>query len=69
MKGGAVEDSFKLLEERVKRAVARLRELAARYNVSRAYTNYCEMLQDAEIDTVSVVTMWDQHAAPATKVH
>ncbi len=47
------------------RTERRLRELAARYNVSRAYTNYREMLQDAEIDAVSVVTMWDQHAAPA----
>ena len=43
----------------------RLHELAARYGVSRVYTDYREMLQDPGIDAVSVVTMWDQHAAPS----
>jgi UDP-N-acetylglucosamine 3-dehydrogenase len=44
---------------------ARLRELSARFNVRHAYTSYDELLKNPGIDAVTVVTMWDQHAAPA----
>ena len=47
------------------RTESRLLEFAARYNVSRAYTDYREMFADPDLEAVSVVTMWDQHTAPA----
>ncbi len=47
------------------RTESRLRELAIRYGVARTFTNYAEMLASPSLDAVSVVTMWDQHAAPA----
>jgi UDP-N-acetylglucosamine 3-dehydrogenase len=43
----------------------RLREVAARFGVRHVYTDYRELLANPEIDAVSIVTMWDQHAAPA----
>lgn len=42
----------------------RLRQVADRFGVTRTYTDYREMLADPEVDGVSVVTMWEQHAAP-----
>lgn len=42
----------------------RLRELAGRFHVKHRYTDQRELLADAEIDAVSVVTMWDQHTEP-----
>ena len=42
----------------------RLQEVADRFGVRRTYTDYNEMLADPDLDAVSVVTMWDQHAAP-----
>jgi predicted dehydrogenase len=42
----------------------RLREVACRFKVQRIYTDYQALLADADVDAVSVVTMWDQHAAP-----
>jgi UDP-N-acetylglucosamine 3-dehydrogenase len=42
----------------------RLRELAGRFGVTRCYTDYRELLADEVVEAVSVVTMWDQHAAP-----
>jgi UDP-N-acetylglucosamine 3-dehydrogenase len=33
--------------------------------VRKTYTDYRDMLADPEIDAVSIVTMWDQHTAPA----
>jgi UDP-N-acetylglucosamine 3-dehydrogenase len=42
----------------------RLRELAARFGVARCYTDYRELLAEPAVEAVSVVTMWDQHAAP-----
>ena len=45
------------------RTEARLGELGARFGVAKLYTDYRAMF--AEVDAVSVVTMWDQHAAPA----
>ena len=43
----------------------RLAEMASKFGVSKTYTNYDDMLADPHIDAVSVVTMWDQHTAPA----
>jgi len=45
------------------RTEARLQSLGARFGVSKLFTDYRAMF--AEVDAVSVVTMWDQHAAPA----
>jgi UDP-N-acetylglucosamine 3-dehydrogenase len=44
---------------------SRLRELSRRFKIQHSYTNYRELLENPEIDAVSVVTMGDQHAAPA----
>ncbi|NUP98345.1 MAG: Gfo/Idh/MocA family oxidoreductase [Armatimonadetes bacterium] len=46
------------------RTGARLEEVADRFGVKHRYTDYHQMLADPELDAVSVVTMWDQHAAP-----
>ena len=46
------------------RTEARLKELAARFEVQHAYTDYHELLADPSVEAVSVVTMWDQHTAP-----
>ncbi|MEO7652536.1 MAG: Gfo/Idh/MocA family oxidoreductase [Bryobacteraceae bacterium] len=42
----------------------RLRDFAQRFGVARTYTDYRELLADPQLDAVSIVTMWDQHAAP-----
>ena len=42
----------------------RLKELAGRFQVSRVFTDYNEMLADPALEAVSVVTMWDQHVEP-----
>lgn len=42
----------------------RLKEVSERFGVQKTYTDYHELLADPEIEAVSVVTMWDQHAAP-----
>jgi predicted dehydrogenase len=42
----------------------RLQELAERFGVQRTCTDYRDLLADPEVSAVSVVTMWDQHAAP-----
>ena len=47
------------------RRPGRLQEVAARFGVRRAYTDYHELLANPEVEAVSVVTMWDQHAGPA----
>jgi UDP-N-acetylglucosamine 3-dehydrogenase len=47
------------------RTESRLRQLAERFTVARTYTSYEAMLEDPRLDAVSVVTMWDQRAAPA----
>ena len=46
------------------RTAARLEEVAQRFGVQRTYTDYRELLNDEQLDSVSVVTMWDQHAEP-----
>ena len=43
----------------------RLAEQAERFGVAKTFTDYNELLADPDIDAVSVVTMWDQHTAPA----
>jgi UDP-N-acetylglucosamine 3-dehydrogenase len=47
------------------RTESRLRQLAERFGVSRAYTGYKDLLADPEVEAVNVVTMWNQHATPA----
>jgi len=47
------------------RTTSRLAEVAERFGVKKTYTDYNEMLADPELEAVSVVTMWDQHKAPA----
>jgi UDP-N-acetylglucosamine 3-dehydrogenase len=42
----------------------RLAEVAHRFQVRNTYSDYTALLDDPEIDAVSIVTMWDQHAAP-----
>lgn len=44
---------------------ARLAEVAGKFGVARTFTDYRAMLADPELEAVSIVTMWDQHAAPA----
>ncbi len=47
------------------RTESRLVEVAERFGVAKTYTDYHAMLADPELQAVSVVTMWDQHVAPA----
>src|SRR5215472_15869585 len=47
------------------RQPGRLQEVAGRFGVRHAYTDYHELLANPEVEAVSVVTMWDQHAGPA----
>jgi UDP-N-acetylglucosamine 3-dehydrogenase len=42
----------------------RLANVAERFGVTAAYTDYHELLANPDIDVVSVVTMWDQHTEP-----
>ena len=43
----------------------RLAEVAKKFDVKKTFTSYDEMLADSEVESVSITTMWDQHAAPA----
>ena len=43
----------------------RLAEVAGKFGVANTYTDYRAMLADPEIESVSITTMWDQHADPA----
>lgn len=47
------------------RTESRLEEVAERFGVEHAYTDYNEMLQNEDLQSVSITTMWDQHAEPA----
>jgi UDP-N-acetylglucosamine 3-dehydrogenase len=47
------------------RNAPRLAEVAAKFGAKKSFTDYAQMLADPELEAVSVVTMWDQHAAPA----
>lgn len=42
----------------------RLAEVAGKFGAAKTFTDYHAMLADPELEAVSVVTMWDQHAAP-----
>ena len=42
----------------------RLAEVAGKFGVHKTYTDYHALLADRDIDSVSITTMWDQHAAP-----
>jgi UDP-N-acetylglucosamine 3-dehydrogenase len=46
------------------RTPKRLKEVAKTFGVKKTYTDYNELLADPDIDSVSITTMWDQHAAP-----
>ena len=46
------------------RDATRLASVAKTFGVRRTFTDYHAMLADPELDAVSIVTMWDQHAAP-----
>ena len=43
----------------------RLKAMADRFKVKKATADYRTLLADPDIDAVSIVTMWDQHTAPA----
>lgn len=43
----------------------RLAEMARTFGAVKAFTDYREMLADPELESVSITTMWDQHAEPA----
>ena len=43
---------------------ARLRELAGKFDVHHTHTDYHKLLEDPQVDAVSIVTMWDQHTEP-----
>jgi UDP-N-acetylglucosamine 3-dehydrogenase len=47
------------------RTPERLKALAEKFGVKKTYRDYRELLTDASIDAVSIVTMWDQHTEPA----
>ncbi len=46
------------------RTESRLNELADRFDVEHTYSDYNQLLANPDVDAVSIVTMWDQHAAP-----
>ena len=43
----------------------RLAEVAKWFGAKKAFSDYHAMLADPELESVSITTMWDQHAAPA----
>ena len=43
---------------------ARLKEVATRFDIDKTYADYNELLADPNVDSISITTMWDQHAAP-----
>lgn len=53
------------LEALCTRRTDRLAEVASRFDVQKTHTEFRSLLADPEIDAVSIVTMWNQHAAPA----
>jgi UDP-N-acetylglucosamine 3-dehydrogenase len=46
------------------RTPARLAEVANKFRVEKTFTDYRAMLADPELESVSITTMWDQHAEP-----
>ncbi|MEQ2009273.1 MAG: Gfo/Idh/MocA family oxidoreductase [Limisphaerales bacterium] len=47
------------------RSSERLAEVAKKFGAKKTFTDYHAMLADPELESVSITTMWDQHAAPA----
>jgi len=47
------------------RNAERLEEVAKKFGAKKTFTDYHAMLADSELESVSITTMWDQHAAPA----
>jgi len=43
----------------------RLKEMGEKFNVTKLYADYHEMLADPEIDAVSIATVWTKHTEPA----
>ncbi len=43
----------------------RLQQLANRFGVRHTYSDYHQLLDNPDVEAVSIVTMWDQHAVPA----
>ena len=43
----------------------RLAEVAKKFGAKKTFTDCHAMLADPELESVSITTMWDQHAAPA----
>ena len=43
----------------------RLKEMSAKFGVTKTATDYREILADPAIDAVSIVTQWHQHVEPA----
>lgn len=46
------------------RTPSRLKELGSKYQVEHCYTDYQDLLDNPQIDAVSIATMWDQHTDP-----
>ncbi|MEA3335095.1 MAG: Gfo/Idh/MocA family oxidoreductase [Chloroflexota bacterium] len=46
------------------RTESRLEQLGEKFGVTNLYTDYNEMLEDPELEAVSITTMWDQHTGP-----
>ncbi|MEO8667713.1 MAG: Gfo/Idh/MocA family oxidoreductase [Bauldia sp.] len=46
------------------RTPERLKAMADKFGVKKAVADYRKLLDDPEIDAVSIVTMWDQHTDP-----
>jgi predicted dehydrogenase len=46
------------------RTESRLNELADKYGVRNRYRDYHRLLEDPQIDAVTIATMWDQHTEP-----
>ena len=47
------------------RTKSRLNEVASKFGVEHIYTDYRELLDNPEVEAVSITTMWDQHTAPS----
>jgi predicted dehydrogenase len=47
------------------RRQSRLQEVGQRFGVKHLYTDFHELLANPQVEAVSIVTMWDQHTAPA----
>ncbi len=46
------------------RTKSRLKSVAKDFGVKKTFTDYNEMLADPDLESVSITTMWDQHAEP-----